>query len=80
MYRVTYKVNGKDGVEFYHESEMLTETFEAVKAVIRANPITFPNPERIFDSYFNLLAHMNEDGMTMHENHVFRVEYIGNAE
>lgn len=76
MYRVTAFI-GK--IEFRHETSSISETFEAVKAIVQANKLMFPDQERATDDYFKIVASLAPDHpnkMNMFENFLFRVERL----
>ena len=76
MYRVTAFI-GK--IEFRHETSSISEAFEAVKAIIQANKLMFPDQERAIDDFFKVVASFAPDHpnrTSMFENFLLRIERI----
>ena len=71
--KITYKVCG---VEFSATATCVSEAYEYLQAIIKANAINFPRQEETLSEYMCYLVDMKNGKTIKHSNHIFDMEII----
>ena len=72
--KITYFVLG---MEFEAVTHSIPECYEYVKAIVKTNKISFPNPDETLLEYMGILMEMkNNNRLISHKNHIFMIERI----
>lgn len=73
-FKITYNVNG---MKFTANTPYVSEAYDMVKAIIKAEKLMFPNQEKEFCEYFEILADIKQGKTISHENNIFKIERVG---
>ena len=73
-FKITYNVNG---MKFTANTPYVSEAYDMVKAIIKAEKLMFPDQENAFCNYFEILSKLAFGSLLGHENHIFKIECVG---
>lgn len=71
--KITYKVCG---VEFSATATCVSEAYEYLQAIIKANAINFPRQAETLSEYMCILVKIQNGETIKSENHIFRLEKV----
>ena len=71
--KITYKVCG---VEFSAMATCVSEVYEYLQAIIKANAINFPRQAETLSEYMCILVKIQNGETIKSENHIFRLEKV----
>lgn len=69
--KITYKVHG---MNFEARADTISEAYEYVKAIIKANPASYVGQEEALSNYMIILSDFQTGNSVSHENHIFKIE------